>query len=101
MGGCDVAGSVGQSRNSELRYLLVVSPKALEEVHGESITGLPCTADELGQHAIVILVFEMHQRFRLTYLNSTSIPVVAKMIPVGMTKTRASAMPKKTTPTLV
>lgn len=37
----------------------------------------------------------------ITHLNSTSIPVVALMIPVGMRNTIASARPKKTTPTLV
>lgn len=34
-------------------------------------------------------------------LNSTSMPVVAKMIPVGIVKRIARARPKKTVPTLV
>lgn len=36
-----------------------------------------------------------------TYLNPISIPVVAAMIPVGMTKITARKIPKNTTPTLV
>lgn len=75
--------------------------KPLEEIHRQCVARLPSSADELRQHAASWLVPRLPENGHTAYLYSTSMPVVAKMIPAGSVKTKARAIPKKTVPTLV